>query len=243
MSTRNRSLPGWLIPVVVIVVAAALIFVVLTGPGGDESEQPVNAAPSGQNPPTEIQGPADPDFSVVEQRDESDLLTLGPIDAPVVLVAFSDFQCPFCGRWSEQTLPTMVEYAEAGDLRIEWRDLAIFGEESGRAALAAYAAAEQGQYWEYHNALFPGGETRPPAALTEEALISLAAELGLNIAQFEADMKSTETLETVSAHQQMATDLGVFSTPTFLINGQPITGAQPTQVFVDAVDMALELAG
>lgn len=240
MSTRNRSRPGWLVPVVVVIAAAALVFAVLSGTGADDGEgEAVNTPPSGQSAPSEVQGPSSPDFSVAERRDDADPLALGPVDAPVVMVAFSDYQCPYCARWSEQTLPAMVEYAEAGDLRIEWRDLAIFGEDSSRAAHAAYAAAKQDAFWEYHGALFPEGSTMSVQGLSKESLVSLAGELGLDTTRFETDMTSTETERAVAENQQLGTDLGVFSTPVFIIDGQPIVGAQPTQVFVDAIDLAL----
>ena len=244
MSTRKTSLPGWLVPVIVIIIAAVLVFIVLSSSGNDDSEgQAVNTPPPGQSAPSEVQGPTQPDYSVAERLDEADPLTLGPVDAPVVMVAFSDYQCPYCARWSEQTLPAMAEYAESGDLRIEWRDLSIFGEDSSRAALAAYAAAEQDAFWDYHDMLFPGGETTSAQGLSEESLIGLADELGLDTVQFEADMKSPETAQAVAANQQLGVDLGVFSTPVFIINGQPVIGAQPTEVFVEAVDAALSVAG
>ena len=244
MPTKNRSIAGWAVPIIVVIAAAALIFAVVSSSGEDDSEQQaVNTAPSRQSAPTEVQGPTTPDFSVAERRDEADPLTIGPVDAPVVMVAFSDYQCPYCGRWSEQTLPSMVEYAEAGDLRIEWRDLSVFGEDSSRAALAAYAAAEQDAFWEYHGALFPDGNTTSAQGLSEDALIQLASDLGLDAVQFEADMNSDETARATAENQQLGIDLGVFSTPVFIIDGQPVIGAQPTQVFVDAVDLALATAG
>lgn len=184
-----------------------------------------------------------PDLSgAAETRDEEDLLAAGPVDAPVVLVVFSDYQCPFCARWSEQTLPSMMEHVEAGDLRIEWRDVNVFGPASERAARASYAAALQGAFWEYHDALFEGGERRSADELSEEALVALADELGLDTDRFAADLGSEETAEVISANEQLGFDLGATFTPVFILGGQPIVGAQPTEVFEEAFPVALDAA-
>ena len=152
---------------------------------------------------------------------------------------FSDYQCPYCASWNEETLPTMMEYVDKGDLRIEMRDLAVFGEESERAARAAYAAGLQGKYWEFHNAMFEGGEHPPKSELDDNSLVSAAKGLGLDPTQFKGDMNSVEAHDEFDANAQEGYSLGVASTPTFVIGGKPLVGAQPTDEFVSAVDDAL----
>ncbi|MCL3862276.1 thioredoxin domain-containing protein [Actinotalea sp. K2] len=164
------------------------------------------------------------------------------MDAPVVMVVYSDYQCPFCAVWAEQTQPTMLEYVESGDLRIEWRDIAVFGPDSERAARAAYAAGLQGAFWEFHDALFAGGEKRAAADLTEEALVTLAGALDLDPDVFRADLASVEVDEAVKANADEAAAIGAFSTPSFLVNEQAVVGAQPTEVFIAAVEDALARA-
>lgn len=239
MSTdrKSRSGPSWTVPVVVLGIAAALIAVIMALNWGDTSYD--EAAGSA---PTEVQNAEQPDLSVVETRDEADLLAAGPVDAPVVLVVFSDYQCPFCARWSEQTLPSMMEHVEAGELRIEWRDVNVFGPASERAARASYAAAMQGALWEYHDALFADGEPRSEGELSDDALIALADELDLDIERFTTDLGSEETAEVIAVNQQFGFDLGVTSTPVFILGGQPIVGAQPTEVFEEAFQTALDAA-
>jgi protein-disulfide isomerase len=161
------------------------------------------------------------------------------VDAPVVLVVFSDYQCPFCAQWSEETLPLLMERVEAGELRIEFRDVNVFGPDSERAARAAYAAAEQDSFQEYHDALFAGGEHRSAEELTDESLVELAGELGLDTAQVATDMNSEETTAQVAENEKLGLDLGAYTTPAFVLGGQPIVGAQPSQVFLDAFDEAL----
>ncbi|WP_462418030.1 DsbA family protein [Kytococcus sp. Marseille-QA3725] len=236
---------------------------------GDDAQQPRPAAsgaaspsPAGSATPSDEAGPSadadedasedgagddgasgddgdQQDLSAVEVRDEGDLLAAGPVDAPVGLVVFSDYQCPYCARWNAETLPAMMEHAEAGDLRIEWRDVNVFGAGSERASRAAYAAARQDAFWEYHDALFADGRTRSEAELREEALVDLAGELELDTDRFREDLSSERTQQAVAAHQQLGTDLGATATPVFVLDGEAIVGAQPTEVFEKAFDEAL----
>lgn len=234
MPNRTAARPAVLVPLAILIIAAALIVAVLARGGGEESDASGVARVSA---PTQVQGPSTPDYSTAERRQEGDPLAIGPVDAPVVMVAFSDYQCPFCARWTEQTLPSMLDYVDAGELRIEWRDLTVFGEDSERAALAAHAAGQQGAFWEFHDALFVDGQVS--SDLTEAALTGVAGELGLDVAQFTEGLSSPETARAVAENQQLGIDLGVYSTPVFFINGQPVVGAQPTEVFTGAVDTAL----
>ena len=136
----------------------------------------------------------------------------------------------------------MMEHVETGDLRIEWRDVNVFGPASERAARASYAAALQGAFWEYHDALFAEGEKRSEADLSDDALIALAGDLGLDPERFVTDMESSATVDEIAANAQLGMDLGAHSTPVFLMGGEPLAGAQPSQVFLDAFEQALTAA-
>ncbi len=239
----TSSKPPWLLPVIVGVIALAVIvlayFIFATSDRAEPSaatEQSddrgvVDVAPQSETDQV--------DLSFVERRDDTDPLSIGTVDAPVTMVVFSDYQCPFCASWNQDTLPIMMDYVESDQLRIEWRDLNVFGPESEQASKAAYAAALQDAFWEYHDELFADGDIRDPAELSEEALVELAAELGLDTEQFTTDMQSDQVAEQVLINQQLGTDLGAYSTPSFIVDGQPMVGAQPTDVFVNAVDEAL----
>jgi protein-disulfide isomerase len=243
------GLRRWWFPLTVLLAAAALVVTILVIDRSADARTDAGAEPAAQHnqeaeaqngdAATEVQDPERAAFTEAETRDEDDLQAIGPVDAPVALVVFSDYQCPYCAAWSTDTLPTMMEYVDAGQMRIEWRDVNVFGSESEQAAKAAHAAAQQDEFWEFHDALFAGGEHRSADQLSAEALIELADEQGLDTAQFEEDMESPETQAAVEAYAQMGLDLGAFSTPTFLVGGEPIVGAQPTVVFVDAVEAAL----
>lgn len=234
------AIRGWLTPIGIFLVAGLLIVLVIlqlrpeqpAPDASDESAEGITVVPSDQ-----------PDLSQFEYRDAQDVQAAGPVDAPVALVVFSDYQCPFCAKWTQSTLPEMMKYAEAGDLRIEWRDINMYGAPSERASLAAHAAGLQGNYWEFHDALYPDGEHLPEAELTKEALVGLAAELGLDADRFVADMDSPEVRELIEKIAQEGRELGVTGTPSFLLGGSPIVGAQPTSVFIEAIEAALVEAG
>ncbi|WP_343071772.1 DsbA family protein [Brevibacterium renqingii] len=237
MLRTERGPMFWLIPVAVIILATVLIGIVIANQGGSDADA------QGQSSSSQTDSSGDDvDLSFVEHRDSEEMSAIGDVDAPVTLVMYSDYQCPYCAAWNEDTLPAMMEYVDSGDLRIEMRDLAVFGEESERAARAVFAAGKQDEYWEYHNALFEGGEHRPKSQLDDDSLVSLGEDLGLDPLQFKQDMNSVEAHEEFDAVAAEGQSIGVSSTPAFVIGGKPLLGAQPTQEFTDAVDEALARA-
>ncbi|WP_186458892.1 DsbA family protein [Corynebacterium glutamicum] len=246
----NQQSKKWLVPTLVVIIAVLLIAVVLLmyrGNASDTTEGAAAAAPAATSDSAaastaasgSASGTADSDLTSVEARDPSDPVAVGDVNAPVGLVVFSDYQCPFCAKWSDETLPQMMKHVEDGNLRIEWREVNIFGEPSERGARAAYAAGLQDAYLEYHNALFANGEKPSEELLSEEGLIKLAGDLGLDESKFTADFQSPETAAAIAQHQQLGIDLGAYSTPAFLLGGQPIMGAQPASVFEAAFEQAL----
>ncbi len=239
MSSASPKRSQRLVPVLIVVVAAILVTVSIMLSSREEDPN----AGATDSPVAVVEHPEDAPTLDMARLEQDDPLAAGPVDAPVTLVVYSDFQCPFCATWAVDTAPVMLEYAEAGDLRIEYRDIAVFGPESERAALAAYAAGLQGRYQEYHDALFAGGEQRPAEGLSEESLIATAEELGLDADQFTADLGSADVAAAVQRNVDEAVEIGAFSTPAFLLAGQPILGAQPTDVFVDALEQALRESG
>ncbi|WP_186451931.1 DsbA family protein [Corynebacterium glutamicum] len=243
----NQQSKKWLVPTLVVIIAVLLIAVVLLMYRGNASDtaEGVSAAATSDSAAASTaasgsaSGAADSDLTSVEARDPSDPVAVGDVNAPVGLVVFSDYQCPFCAKWSDETLPQMMKHVEDGNLRIEWREVNIFGEPSERGARAAYAAGLQDAYLEYHNALFDNGEKPSEELLSEEGLIKLAGDLGLDEAKFTSDFRSPETAAAIAQHAQLGIDLGAYSTPAFLLGGQPIMGAQPASVFEAAFEQAL----
>lgn len=152
----------------------------------------------------------------------------GNADALVTIVAFSEFQCPFCAR----VLPTLDEVMEkhGSDVRVFFKDLPLpFHKEAGPAARAAHAAGKQGKFWEYHDLLFENQKE-----LNSAPYEKLAEQLGLDVEQFNADRDSDEIKQLVDASEKLAGELGVRGTPNFFVNGANIRGAQPVAAF-DAI--------
>ena len=173
----------------------------------------------------------------LQRREEGDPLALGALDAPVVLIEYADYRCPYCARWALDVKPGLQQYVDAGTLRIEFRDTIIFGEESALVAVAARAAGEQGMYWDYHDAIFAAAPATGHAELPKERLVELADEVGVpDLERFEADLSSQDLLDAVQADMGEAQSLGVRSTPTFVINTVPVRGSQPVEVFTELIE-------
>jgi len=162
----------------------------------------------------------------------------GPATAPVTIVEFSDFQCPFCQR----VTPTLKQIKETyGDrVRIIWKDFPLtqIHPQAFGAAQAGNCAREQGKFWEYHDQLFAN-----QAALQPEGLKTHAATAGLDVAAFSACLDSAKFEPRVQQALEAGAQLGVSSTPTSFINGRMVSGAQPYEAFAAVIDEELATAG
>lgn len=178
----------------------------------------------------------------VARREDGDPLAVGKKDAPVVLVEYADYQCSFCGRFTRETQPELIKkYVDDGTLRIEFRNFTIYGADSERAARASWAAGRQGKFWQMHDELY--AKTRKGNALAEDKLVDLARAAGVgDLERFRTDMNGEDAAAALKRDQEEGYGLGVQATPAFLVNGRPIAGAQPTEVFVRAVADAARTA-
>ncbi len=177
------------------------------------------------------------------RRTAGDPLALGRTDAPVVLVEYSDFSCPYCAAFSSTTEPTLVKkYVDSGVLRIEWRDFPYLSSQSGVAAIAARAAGRQGKFWEMHDALFTTMHTQGFDKLSAATLKGLAAKFGLDVTRFMTDFATQKVADEVAADLGEGTNLGVTGTPTFVVNGTLVVGAQPEAVFEQVIEQAAAAA-
>ncbi len=224
------------VPAVVALVAAmatlAAVFVPRAGGGSASAGSPSAPTASKTADAADV-------LKQLARRKPGDPTALGDPDAPVVLVAYSEFQCPFCGKFARDTEPTLIKrYVEPGTLRIEWRDFPYLGPESTAAAHAARAAGAQGKFWQYHDALYAEQVTPNSGALSDQHLVDVARSLGLDVARFRTDMTSDATAAAVQQDFAEGQAIGVTGTPAFLVNGQPIIGAQPTEAFVQAIQQA-----
>ncbi|MGG5173271.1 DsbA family protein [Pseudarthrobacter sp. J1738] len=224
-------------------IAVALLFVGLFSYQGATAQKAAEkTAPAAQRSP-DTQGPGGGKLDM-SRRKAGDPTAKGSPTAPVVLVEYADYRCPFCGLFSRDTLPSLVKkYVDSGQLRVEWRDLPVFGAESSAAAVAGRAAAEQGRFWQFNEAVYAIAPERGHAALPRERLIQLAGTAGVpDLKKFEADLDSAELKNAVAKDAQEAAGLGATGTPTFLVNDTPIMGAQPLATFEKAIDDALKSA-
>ncbi len=162
--------------------------------------------------------------------------SLGPDNAKLVIVEFSDFQCPFCRRFHDETYQALLD-AYPGQIRFVYRNLPLTSIHPNAmpAAVASLCANDQNAYWDFHEKLF-SSET-----LDEATYIRYAADLGLDVETFTACLSGGSHDAFIQEDMDFALGLGVQSTPTFFVNGLAIVGAQPLANFKQIIDK--ELAG
>ncbi|GAB49881.1 DsbA family protein [Mobilicoccus pelagius] len=210
------------------------------GPTPSASDTPAPSAPTSSTGSAAESSPGTVEelVAAMQRREKDDPLALGRVDAPVVLVEFSDWRCPFCGLWARNTRPALQKYVDDGTLRIEYRDLPIFGEESQLAARAGRAAAKQGRFWQFYDVVYGAAPERGHAALSPEKLVAFAREAGVaDLERFGDDLASPQIATELERDLDDARRLGApNSVPLFLVGTEALSGAQPTQVFVEAVE-------
>jgi protein-disulfide isomerase len=160
--------------------------------------------------------------------------SIGPEDAPVTIIEFSDFQCPYCEVWYRQVYQKLLT-TYPGQIRLVYRDLPLpMHPEAVPAAEAAQCANEQGAFWEYHDALF-----EQQYGLDRTAYEQYAVDLGLDIKAFTACLDSHRYLEEIQADADDAAQVGISGTPSFVINGRILIGALPFSEFKAVIDEEL----
>jgi len=164
--------------------------------------------------------------------DVDDDPAIGPENAPITIVEFSDYACGYCRRFHEQTFQTLLDkYPD--QIRFVYRDLPVVG--GYEAAQAAECADEQGAFWDFHDLLFSGG-----LGFDENAYRDYAETVGIDADSLMECVAEERYAEEVEADAQYAFNLGANGTPTFFINGIPLVGARPLSDFVAIIDSELE---
>ncbi|MEE8423220.1 MAG: DsbA family protein [Thermodesulfobacteriota bacterium] len=192
-------------------------------------------------------GPAQPPTPSASEASIDDDPILGDVDAPVTLIEFSDYKCPFCARFYRDTLPRIKkDYIEKGKVRYVFRDFPILSihPQAQKAAEAAQCSGDQGAYWEMHDRIFENQQ-----AMKIEDLKGHAEKLSLNMEDFNKCLDEGKYAEEVKKDIQAGQKAGVRGTPSFIlgkttkdgkVNGRFIRGAQPYQAFKVAIDALLE---
>ncbi len=185
--------------------------------------------------PQQANEPAAPARRIAVEAGDSP--TLGPADAPVTIIEFSDYECPYCARWYQQVYKRLMKEYE-GKIRFVYRDFPLdnIHPNAAPAAIAAHCAGEQDSYFAFHDALFSY-----QYGLGWDAYLSYATELGLDVKAFQTCLDEKRYADKVEADMRYGYSLGVSSTPTFFVNGIAIVGAQPYEVFQQLIEK--ELAG
>jgi protein-disulfide isomerase len=173
---------------------------------------------------------------------------LGNASATVTLIEYGDYQCPYCVQFFSQTQPQILQnYVNTGKVRVVFRDFAFLGPESTAAAEAAQCAEDQGKLWAYHDALYNAkltddnqGGTEDDGFFTTTEFLKLAQRVGLNMPTFTSCVNNNTDASIVAQEKGAAANAGIDSTPSFIVNGQVIAGAQPYSVFQAALDAALK---
>lgn len=210
-----------------VVLGLLLVISVLTGgfglgsndAGVEENNEPANEVPT-----------------VSANSIVDDDAVKGDPNAPVTIVEFSDYECPFCARFYSETFSKIEEnYINTGKVKFVYRDFPLsFHANAQKAAEAAECAGDQGKYYEMHDLLFEKGVSGGV-----DAFKSYAIEIGLDSSEFDSCLDSGKFESEVQKDFEDGRALGVQGTPAFIINGQAISGAQPYEVFKQIIDSEL----
>lgn len=215
----------------------------------DEIKDIISAVEVKAPAPQPAQAPSQPSAPAIIQVSLDDDPFKGNPNAPVTVIEFSDFQCPFCSRFYTQTLPALQEnYIDTGKIKLVYRDLPLdnLHPNARPAHIAAECADEQGKFWEYHDTLFEnqGEWNRLSSVDLSSQLNQYATSMGLNSASFDSCLSSKSMADEVQADYLQASQYGATGTPTFFIGNEKdgfikLVGAQPYSAFQAAIDAQL----
>lgn len=237
MSVKKNSNP--IVWIVILAVLGAGVLIAINWIYSRPTKPPAPA----ESPPPAATAPAPTPPPPSEQP------TKGVADAPVTIVEFAEFYCPYCARYLWQTFPKIdEEYIQKGLVKYVFHNLVVHGEEAQLAAQAGECAHAQGHFWEYHDRLFYV-IFEEKERLDEEELKALAKELGLNEEAFASCLTSQEAQKEIEKDRRELDRLlsevpsrerprGI-GTPLFFINGRPLVGAYPFETFKAIIEAEL----
>jgi protein-disulfide isomerase len=231
-TTSSQQNPDkfWKVTTVVLIVALALF----AFKGGNPA-----AGPSGgtvADAPTPSPAPAPSPTVDMAGLITADDHVKGDPDAPVTIVEWSDFECPFCARFYSDTLGQIDEqYIKTGKVKLVYKDFPLsFHPQAQKAAEASECAGKQDKFWEMHDLLFEKGVVGGVTTFKQ-----YASDLGLDSSKFDSCLDSGETAQGVQADMALGGQSGIQGTPGFIVNGQVISGAQPFTVFQQVIESQL----
>lgn len=232
MDTENEK--NYLLPASILIAAILIAGALIYSTGAKNTIRP--PADENQNSQKANQQSSKPQIG--------DDVILGDPNAPVTIIEFSDYQCPFCGKFFQEAEPLIRKnYVETGKAKMVLKDLAFLGPESKAAAQAAECAKDQGKYWQYHDALFEAeikDNKENNGNLDRNLFEKIASDLKMNTEKFLScfDSKKYAT-EVENDIKEAQSAMERTSTPTIFINDKMIQGAYPYATFSQAIDEAL----
>lgn len=200
-----------------------------------------------EGPPQAVEVTVEPqplgDIFIPETRDYpmADGNKMGDPNAPVKIIIYSDFQCVYCMNYWSETEPQLIDqYIATGQVYYEYRSFGDFlGPQSALAAEAAYCASDQGKFWPYHDILFLNWSGEGSGNLSPDRLSGFAEALGLDVKAFSTCLENGTYTSRVEEDVSNAQADGIHATPSFLINGELLEGAQPFNIFESKIEAAL----
>jgi len=240
---RDMFLPISIL-IAAVMVGGAIVFATLYKGGSVAPAAPAAGAGTAGNPTAAA--PTTANTTAAMALGSRDAI-LGNPNAKVTLIEYGDYQCPFCVQFFNQTEPQIIQnYVNNGKVRVVFRDFAFLGNESDLAANASQCAEDQNKLWAYHDALYAAkfaddskGGTEDDGFYTTTELIKIGQQVGLTMSTFTSCVNNNTDANLVAQEKTAASAAGINSTPSFLINGQSLTGAQPYATFQQALDSAL----
>ena len=214
-----------------VLIALVLVGAFFSFSGNDIGTGTGAVVDNGNNPsPTPSPTPSNVEVSI------DDDAVKGDKDAPVTIIEFSDYECPFCARFYTQTYGQIQkEYIDTGKVKFVYRDFPLgFHQNAQKAAEAAECAGEQDKYFDMHDKLFENGVAGGVASFKQ-----FAGQIGLNQGDFDNCLDSGEMADEVKKDMADGQSYGVQGTPAFFVNGKLISGAQPFSAFQQAIDAEL----
>ncbi|MHC1741317.1 MAG: DsbA family protein [Anaerolineaceae bacterium] len=163
-------------------------------------------------------------------------LNMGDPNAPVKVVEFADFQCPYCQKYWQDVEPTLLKtYIETGKVYYTYAPMAFLGQESFDSAEAAYCANDQGKFWEYRDYLYTNHTGENVGDYTEAKLVTFAKKLNLDMTAFNSCLTSGKYIQAVTDANNYATQQSVNTTPSVIVNGTLGSGFDAVKLIEDAL--------
>ncbi len=253
MASKDKGLV-YAIIFAAVAITGALVLLAYQMSGGENKDLQVEISKGIQkyvdDQNAKYQAQQEPTVKVEEGKDYSDDdPVLGDKDAPVTMIEFSDYECPFCRRHFNDTYPKLVSnYVNTGKLKIVYRDLvsvAAHDPWATKEAIAANCARDQGGdsvYFKYHDLVFQNTQSNGAGLKDgEEGIYNLAKSLNLDADEFKACYTEEKFKEEVAKDIADAHALGIYGTPSFLINGTFVEGAREPEI-LNAIEQALKVA-